>query len=312
MGLSFVPPGKAESVFSPLTPSPVVLETMGDAAYDDGPVHGVTPWVHNMPEGDSIVGAARRVGAAIEGKVMTRIEIRQRAGSHRAGTRVSRVEARGKHLLIRFDDGTTLRTHLRMNGRWDTYPPGARWRRPAHRARVVLEAEDGFTAVCFDAPEVELLRDRRDEAERLGHLGPDLCRPDADLDEMVRRFGHLDPATQLGVALLDQRIACGVGNVYKSEICFACRINPFTPIARIDITQRAELAATAARLLRANLGTGRRATYANGYAVYRRARRPCPRCGTVVKMRRQGEQARSTYWCPKCQPTLPDASTWPG
>ena len=282
------------------------------AAYDHLSVHEGTPWVHTMPEGDSIFGAARRVGAAIEGKVMTRIEIRQSAGSHRAGTRVDRVEARGKHLLIRFDDGTALRTHLRMSGRWDTYPPGARWRRPAHRARVVLEADDGFTAVCFDAPEVELFRDRNEESARLAHLGPDLCRLDADLEEVARRFGHLDPETQLGVALLDQRIACGVGNVYKSEICFACRINPFTPIARIDPTQRAALAATAARLLRANLGPGRRVTYAGGYAVYGRARRPCPRCGTIVQMRRQGEHARSTYWCPKCQPTVPDAAPSPG
>ncbi len=287
-------------------PSPVVPETTGDAAYDDDPVHGMTPWVHNMPEGDSIVGAARRVGAAIEGKVITRIEIRQREGSHPAGTRVNRVEARGKHLLIRFDDGTALRTHLRMNGRWDTYPPGARWRRPAHRARVVLEADDGFTAVCFDAPEVELLRDRHAESDRLAHLGPDLCRLDADLDEVVRRLGYLDPATELGVALLDQRIACGVGNVYKSEICFACRTNPFSPVGRIDPELRKELAETAARLLRANLAPGRRVTYAGGYAVYRRARRPCPRCGTIVQVRRQGEQARNTYWCPKCQPALGD------
>ena len=262
-----------------------------------------------MPEGDSLVGTARRVGAAIEGKTMARIEIRQRPGSHPAGTRVERVKAHGKHLLIRFDDGTTLRTHLRMNGRWDTYAPGARWRRPAHRAGVVLEADDGSMAVCFDAPEVELLRDARDEADRLAHLGPDLCRSDADLSEVVRRFGYLDPTTELGVALLDQRIACGVGNVYKSEICFACRIDPFTPIGWVDAERRTALAETAARLLRANLGPGRRVTYAGGYAVYRRSRRPCRRCGTIVRMRRQGEQARSTYWCPKCQPQVPHESS---
>ncbi len=257
-----------------------------------------------MPEGDSIVGAARRVGAALTGKRLVRREINQLRRSTPEDLRVVAVDAHGKHLLIRFDDGTTLRTHLRMNGRWDVYAPGSSWRRPRHRARVVLEAEDGFTAVCFDAPEVELLESPQAEANRLGHLGPDLCRTDADLEEVLRRMDRIDPATELGVMFLDQRIACGVGNVYKSEICFACRVDPFTPIGAISPELRRTLVDTAARLLRANLGPGRRITYHGGYAVYRRARRPCPRCGTVIRSRRQGDQARSTYWCPRCQ-TLP-------
>jgi endonuclease-8 len=255
-----------------------------------------------MPEGDSIVGAARRLGAVLTGHSLVRVELRRHGTGPRPGVRVESVDAHGKHLLIRFDDGTALRTHLRMNGRWDVYQPGERWRRPAFRARVVLETDEHVTAVCFDAPEVEMLRNERDERDRLGHLGPDLCRPDVDVATIVERVQRVDPGTEIGVALLDQRVACGVGNVYKSEVCFACRVNPFTTIATLDEATVTALFTTAARLLAANLGPGRRTTFAGGYAVYRRARRPCPRCGTLVLMRRQGEQARSSYWCPRCQP----------
>ncbi len=256
-----------------------------------------------MPEGDSIVGVARRLDAVLTGHVLVRAELRRNTDGPRPGVRVERVEAHGKHVLVRFDDGTALRTHLRMNGRWDVYQPGARWRRPAFRARVVLETDDHVTAVCFDAPEVEMLRGERQERERLGHLGPDLCRPDVDVVAIIDRLARVDPNLEIGVALLDQRIACGVGNVYKSEVCFACRVNPFTAVGALDAVALAALFTTAAELLAANLGPGRRSTYKGGYAVYRRARRPCPRCGTAVVTRRQGEQARSTYWCPRCQPT---------
>src|SRR4051812_20155010 len=118
-----------------------------------------------MPEGDSIVGAARRLGAVLTGHTLVRAEIRRAGGGPRPGVRVEGVEPRGKHLLIRFDDGTALRTHLRMNGRWDVYRPGERWRRAAARARVVLETDEHVTAVCFDAPEVEMLRGARAEHE---------------------------------------------------------------------------------------------------------------------------------------------------
>jgi endonuclease-8 len=255
-----------------------------------------------VPEGDSIVRTARRLDAALAGKQLRRVEIRRATGAPRAGVTVTEVEARGKHVLVRFDDGTTLRTHLRLHGRWDVSRVGDRRRRPDHRARAVLETTDGTVAVCFDAPEVELLRDPRAERDRLGHLGPDLCRADADLDVVLDRLARVDPGTELGVALLDQRVACGVGNVYKSEVCFACRVSPFAPVAALDAEARTEIVATAARLLRANLGGGRRVTYGDGYAVYRRTHRPCPRCRSPIRARRQGEHARTTYWCPNCQP----------
>jgi endonuclease-8 len=151
---------------------------------------------------------------------------------------------------------------------------------------------------------VELLTGPAAEQARLGHLGPDLCRADADLGAAVERMGRLDPDVEIGVALLDQRVACGVGNVYKSEVCFACRVDPFTPVARLDPAARAALIETSARLLRANLGGGRRVTHGRGYAVYGRTGRPCPVCGTRVRSRAQGEQARRTYWCPTCQPAV--------
>jgi endonuclease-8 len=203
--------------------------------------------------------------------------------------------------MIRFDDGNTLHTHMRMSGTWQVHRAGERWRRPAHQARVVLATDDGWEAVCFDAPVIDFGPTRL-EGGWVGHLGPDLCRVDADIEVAVERFGLLDPSTELGVALLDQRVACGVGNVYKSEVAFAVRVDPFTPLAAIDVATRRVLVETAARLLRANVERARRTTVAGGLAVYGRAGRPCRRCGTLVRSRRQGEDARTTYWCPRCQP----------
>ena len=162
-------------------------------------------------------------------------------------------------------------------------------------------------AVCFSAPVVELVEEPAAHP-RLAALGPDLCRPDADLAEAVARLDRLAAGTEVGVALLDQRIACGVGNVYKSEVLFACGIDPFTPLEDVSLPQRRRLLETAADLLQANLDTsGPRSTTPGGrpgrggLAVYGRAGRPCRHCGTPIRTRRQGEAARATYWCPTCQ-----------
>lgn len=222
------------------------------------------------------------------------------------GATIEAVEARGKNLLVRFDNGLEIRTHLGMNGSWHRYPSGARWRRPAARARLALEVP-GSIAVCFDAPVVELFEQRAEHRHpALARLGPDLLAPDFETAEALRRMR--DPARAalpIAEVLLDQRALAGIGNVYKSEVCFACRIHPLTPIAAVDAATRRELAETATRLLRANLGGGPRTTAAGPpgtVAVYGRARRPCRRCGTPVSVARTGEQARSTYWCPVCQP----------
>lgn len=259
-----------------------------------------------MPEGDTIFRAAERLRPVLAGATVVRFEAPRLVGARPwPGTRIDAVEALGKHLLIHFDGGLSLRTHMRMTGSWHVYRAGERWRKPAYLARVVIDVDSGWTAVCFSAPIVETYQ-RAAGTRALAALGPDLCRPDsleADvLDAVVARLADLaEPDTEVGVALLDQRIAAGIGNVFKSEACFAVGLDPFTPIAALDVAARRELWATAARQLRANLGPGRRTTHPRGLAVYRRAGRSCHTCGTPIRMKRQGEQQRSTYWCPRCQ-----------
>jgi endonuclease-8 len=263
-----------------------------------------------VPEGDTIHRVADRLRPALVGQPLVRLEApRAVAGSSRRpppGTEVTAVEAIGKHLLIRFADGSLLRTHLRMTGSWHLYATGQRWQRPAHLMRALVEVPE-WVAVCFAAPVVAVEHDRSG-GPAIAHLGPDLAEPllsDADVDVCLDRMATIpEPGSEIGSVLLDQRIACGVGNVYKSEVLWACRVDPFAPLLRVDEDARRRLIRTAARLLRANIGTaGPRTTHAGGLAVYGRRGRPCPRCGTPIRMRRQGEQARSTYWCPRCQPS---------
>ncbi len=261
-----------------------------------------------MPEGDTIHRAVGRLRPVLERQTLLRFEAPRLLGDRpRPGTIIKRVEARGKHLLVHFDDGLTLQTHMRMTGSWHLYRTAERWRKPAHLMRALIEV-NGWMAVCFAAPVVRTYR-RAHPGGALGtgidpvaHLGPDLCLPDADFDECLRRLATCaDPSEEIGAVLLDQRVACGVGNVYKSEVLFACGVDPATPVADLDAPTRRRLIETASRLLRANLDGGPRTTVAGGLAVYGRQRQPCRRCGAPIRMRRQGEQARSTYWCPTCQ-----------
>jgi endonuclease-8 len=269
-----------------------------------------------VPEGDTIHRAAERLDRALAGRTVVRLEApraRLAAPVPRPGTAISTVEAEGKHLLIRFGDGTTLRTHLRMTGSWHLYPSGARWRMPAHMARVVLEV-DGWVAVCFAAPVVEFTRDDR----ALAHLGPDLARAgltEDDLAAAAERFALAAPEAEIGTVLLDQRIACGVGNVYKSEVLHVCGVDPFAAVGDIDGATRLRLLRTAARMLAANASAAAsvaRTTVAGArpgtLAVYGRAGRPCRRCGAPVRRRAQGNPPRATYWCAACQPVAVTAS----
>jgi len=261
-----------------------------------------------VPEGDTLHRVADRLRPALAGKRLAGFAApRLRGDRPRTGVEIESVEARGKNLLTEFAGGLTLRTHLRMNGSWHLYRTGERWQKPRHLARAVLETDDGWCAVCFAAPVVETFwRQAATPPAPLARLGPDLCEPEVDLDAVLARFeGVAGPDDEIGDLLLDQRIAAGIGNVYKSETCFACGIDPFTPAAGVPDETRRRLYATAHRLLRANLGAGPRRTWGSGVAVYRRRGQPCPRCGTPVRMRRQGAQARSTYWCPECQPRSP-------
>ncbi|MEL7207337.1 MAG: DNA-formamidopyrimidine glycosylase family protein [Actinomycetota bacterium] len=257
-----------------------------------------------MPEGDTLHRVAARLRPALEGEELTRFEALRATGTRpRPGETIDGVEAVGKHLLIHFSGGMLLRTHLRMTGSWHLYRTGERWQEQEHLARAVVGVEE-WVAVCFAAPVVRL-EPRGDAAVpgSLAHLGPDLAAEDPDLDEALERFGRCaDEDTRVGPHLLDQRVACGVGNVYKSEVLWACRVSPFEPVSAIDVATRRDLLATAHRLLRANLGPGERQTVPGGLAVYGREGRPCRRCGTPIRRVRHGADPRSTWWCPRCQP----------
>lgn len=262
-----------------------------------------------MPEGDTIHRVANRLRPALVDQPLVRLEApRAQLTARRPtpGARITGVDAVGKHLLIRFEGGTVLRTHLRMTGSWHLYRTGDRWQRPAHLMRALVEVPQ-WVAVCFSAPVVAI----EHEGARDGgtaHLGPDLARTDlsdADIQVAAARMASLpSPGSEIGAVLLDQRIACGVGNVFKSEVLWACRLDPAAPVSSLDEPTRSLVLTTASRMLRASVtSTGPRVTHAGGLAVYGRRGQPCPRCGTAIRVRRQGEQARSTYWCPTCQPS---------
>jgi endonuclease-8 len=275
-----------------------------------------------VPEGDTIAQSAATLAGVLVGRTVTRFRspvagVEARAASLGVpGSRVAAVEARGKHLLIHFSAGRSaggsvgtaasavLRTHMRMTGSWHLYRVGTRWRKPASFARVILETGD-VVAVCFSAPEVEILSaGQLTSHAALQRLGPDLLAPDFDEAEALARLraaGDLDIAD----ALLDQSIAAGIGNVYKCEILFLERVNPFARVAILDEETLRRLLRTARRQLRRNVGASERRTTPGARRsalwVYDRAGRPCARCGTPIRRALQGPHARSTYWCPACQ-----------
>lgn len=253
-----------------------------------------------MPEGDTLHRTAARLRPALVGEELVRFEAARvpRERWPRSGTRIESVEAEGKHLLIAFADGRTLHTHLQMSGSWHLYRVGDRWRKPAHLARAVVGTAT-WEAVCFSAPVVRIVPTA---SPPTGHLGPDLCRSAADLVELTGRWERFAPGhATVAEALLDQRIAAGIGNVYKSEVCWAERVDPFLAPTACPPDTVDRLYRRAAHLLGANLGPGARTTVDGGLAVYGRRGRPCRRCGAAIRWRRHGVQARSTAWCPSCQ-----------
>ena len=260
-----------------------------------------------MPEGDTLFRTARALQAALAGQPLTRFDsslVAVAAAARRlalVGRTVAGVEARGKHLLVRFEGGAALHTHLGLHGSWRVLAPGADVRL-GQRVRALL-ATPRALALCLSAPRVELLPPGAEARHAaLGGLGPDLLDPGFDLPKALARL-RLRDAQPIGVALLDQRATAGMGNVYKSEVLFACGIDPRRPVGGLAEVQLRALLESARGLLQRNLGPGLRRTTAPPCAerlfVYRRGGRPCLRCGATIE--RIVQAGRSTWLCPACQ-----------
>ncbi|MGV2922051.1 DNA-formamidopyrimidine glycosylase family protein [Streptomyces alfalfae] len=261
-----------------------------------------------MPEGDTVYMAAKRLHAALAGHAITRSDLRvpKLATVDLTGRTVLDVTPRGKHLLTRIEGGLTLHSHLRMDGSWRIFAAGERWNGgPAYQIRAILGTAE-HTAVGYRLPVLELLR-TADEEKAVGHLGPDLLGPDWD-PELALANLLADPARALGEAVLDQRILAGVGNVFKCELCFLLGVTPWTTVGELTEETARHVPALSKKLLEANRDqpsrtTTGRARPGHRLYVYGRARRPCLRCGTPIRLAEQGDGSRSrpTYWCPTCQ-----------
>ena len=281
-----------------------------------------------MPEGDTIFRTARNIGRALVGKPIigfrTTFPLLTRFNDHTplVGQTVDQVEARGKWLLIHFSGGGILTSHLLMNGSWHIYRQGERWQAPRFNMRIVIENSE-YQAVGFRVPvarmhtEQSLARDLH-----VARVESDVLSEEFDTSAALARLlgrGH----EALADALLDQAVLAGVGNVFKSEICFVLGLHPFRAVGTLTGEEAAATIACARKLLKANVledsgdlivtfrGQQRRTTHASDPSaslwVYGRAGEPCRRCGEPIRRRIQGEDARVTFWCPLCQP-MPDGS----
>jgi endonuclease VIII len=274
-----------------------------------------------MPEGDTIFRAARALHRALAGQTVTAFDSQLPAlnriheDAPVTGRTIERVIAAGKHLLMHFSGDLVLRTHMRMNGSWHIYRPGERWQRARRDMRILISTET-FEAVGFNIPVAEFTSSRAlSRHNELRRLGPDLLSEEFRTSEAVQRIRERG-TTPIADALLNQRVVAGLGNVYKSEVLFMCRVNPFTLVRDVGDDKLAAIVDTAQQVLRANVSealapmttysgfrkTTRRASPRERLWVYGRARLPCRRCGTPVRIRKQGLDARLTYWCPECQP----------
>jgi endonuclease VIII len=274
-----------------------------------------------VPEGDTIFRTARALHQGFAGRKVTSFETAYAplASVHDqspvTGRIIEQVESRGKWLLIHFSGDLILATHMLMSGSWHIYRVGERWQRARSHMRVVLGTAD-LLAVAFDVPVARFYTARTLERfAGVAGLGPDLLGGSFAADEAAARLlEHGDE--EVGNVLLNQRVMAGIGNVFKSEICFACRVNPFRKVASLRAQEIECLVETARRFLAANVADGagdaivtytggRRTTGSDDPAarlwVYHRKGSACRRCGTTILMRKQGLGARSTFWCPECQ-----------
>ena len=281
-----------------------------------------------MPEGDTIFRTARNLGRALVGKPVIAFRstypllMRFNDDTPLAGQTVECVEARGKWLLIYFSGGGILASHLLMNGRWHIYRHGERWQVARIHMRIVVENEE-YQAVGFRVPVAEMHTARSlARNARIPRAENDLLNVEFDAVSALERL-QARPDEAVADVLLDQGVLAGVGNVFKSEICFVNGLNPFRKAGTLTREEAAAAIACAQRLLRANVledsgdtivtyrGQQRRTTHASDPGeslwVYGRAGEPCRRCGEQIRRRIQGGDARVTFWCPSCQP-MPDGS----
>jgi endonuclease VIII len=251
-----------------------------------------------VPEGDTIFRTARTLHQALAGRTVTAFTsvfpALTRIDHDRPlrGRTIECVVPRGKHLLMAFSGGLVLRTHMRMHGSWHIYRPGERWMRPRREMRIVV-ATDAFEAVAFDVPVAEFMTSADVERKpTLKDLGPDVMSEEFDVHDAVRRIQDR-PEMAIADALLDQRAVAGIGNIFKSESLFASRISPFALVRDLHAPDIGRIVMNARNLMRSEPRPELR--------VYMRGGQPCRRCGTAISRRKQGPDARSTYWCEKCQ-----------
>jgi endonuclease-8 len=274
-----------------------------------------------MPEGDTIFRAARTLHKVLAGHVVTRFETayahldRVDVDTPIAGRLVEKCESAGKHLLIYFSGDLILRTHMRMNGSWHIYRRDERWWRGPQQMRVRIDTAE-WVAVAFNVPVAEFVTTAQlAKSDPVAKLGPDLLGVDFDRDEAVRRI-IASGARPIANTLLDQRIVAGIGNVYKSEVLFMAGVHPEMPSSAVAPATLERILDIARGVLKDNVidsSSPRIQTYRNlrqsnpatehgeSLWVYGRRDKPCRACGTPIAMKKMGLEARSTYWCPRCQ-----------
>jgi endonuclease-8 len=257
-----------------------------------------------MPEGDTIHYAAKRIRAVVAGRVPDELATpHPRFGADRwpeklAGRAIEAVDAHGKHLFLRFEGERVIHSHLRMTGMWGVYRAGQRWRRSPRRAWLVLRA-GGHEVVQFDGPVLELMTASRARFDqRIAGLGPDILAPELDERRFLARLRADDPTRAIGDALLDQRTIAGIGNLWKSEGCFAAEIDPWRAVGTVSDEDALRIVRLVRPRMQESAGDGRQDRHRT---IYRQAGRPCPRCGAPILERGQGDDNRTTYWCATCQ-----------
>ncbi len=258
-----------------------------------------------MPEGEAIHRTAAALRTALVGRAVLSFEAPRLDGPVPAAGRVIElVESHGKQLDIVWDDGLILHTNLLFGGAWHLYRTGERWRRPSSQLRVSINV-DAFSAVCFGARTVETYREFDTHRHPgFGRTGPDLCAVSPNLAAAVNALcDYADLDAPIAEALLDQQVACGVGNVFRSEILWACKQHPFAPVSMLARADIERIVSTATKVLHANVYPAAVPASAprNDLAVYGRNGQRCRRCGDTIEVRRLGEQSRLLYWCPGCQ-----------